>query len=158
KLVHPFDKPFNQETGANVFQWFDFKQERTDIKQLCSQSLKIFENARSSSSSDLWQLQIIISDGVCEDHATVQRLVRKAREEKVMLVFVVVDGITSNESILDMSQVSYVPDPVTGTMSLKVENYLDTFPFEFYVVVRNINELPEMLSLILRQYFSEVAN
>ncbi|GEQ67349.1 hypothetical protein JCM33374_g1013 [Metschnikowia sp. JCM 33374] len=158
KLVHPFDKPFNQETGANVFQWFDFKQERTDIKQLCSKSLKIFENARSSSSSDLWQLQIIISDGVCEDHATVQRLVRKAREEKVMLVFVVVDGITSNESILDMSQVSYVPDPITGAMSLKVENYLDTFPFEFYVVVRNINELPEMLSLILRQYFSEVAN
>lgn len=158
KLVHPFDKPFNQETGANVFQWFDFKQERTDIKQLCSKSLKIFENARSTSSSDLWQLQIIISDGVCEDHATVQRLVRKAREEKVMLVFVVVDGINSNESILDMSQVSYVPDPVTGAMSLKVENYLDTFPFEFYVVVRNINELPEMLSLILRQYFSEVAN
>ncbi|KAJ8143020.1 hypothetical protein OY671_003839 [Metschnikowia pulcherrima] len=158
KLVHPFDKPFNQETGASVFQWFDFQQERTDIKQLCAKSLKIFENARSSSSADLWQLQIIISDGVCEDHATVQRLVRKAREEKVMLVFVVVDGITSSESILDMSQVSYVPDPVTGAMSLKVENYLDTFPFEFYVVVRNINELPEMLSLILRQYFSEVAN
>ena len=158
KLVHPFDKPFSQETGANVFQWFDFKQERTDIKLLCTKSLKIFENARLSTSADLWQLQIIISDGVCEDHNTVQRLVRKAREEKVMLVFVVIDGITSNESIMEMSQVSYSPDPVTGAMTLKVENYLDTFPFEFYVVVRNINELPEMLSLILRQYFSEVAN
>lgn len=158
KLVHPFDKPFNQEAGANVFQWFDFMQERTDIKQLCSKSLKIFENARSTSNSDLWQLQIILSDGVCEDHQTVQRLVRKAREERVMLVFVIIDGISSNESILDMSQVSYVPDPITGSMTLKVENYLDTFPFEFYVVVRNINELPEMLSLILRQYFSEVAS
>lgn len=157
KLVHPFDKPFNQESGANVFQWFDFKQERTDIKQLCTKSLKIFENARATANSDLWQLQIIISDGVCEDHETIQRLVRKAREEKVMLVFVVIDGITSNESIMEMSQVSYVPDPVTGAMTLKVENYLDSFPFEFYVVVRNISELPEMLSLILRQYFSEVA-
>lgn len=158
KLVHPFDKPFNQESGANAFQWFDFKQERTDIKLLCTRSLKIFENARLSTSADLWQLQIIISDGVCEDHQTVQRLVRRAREEKVMLVFVVIDGISSNESILDMSQVSYSPDPITGAMSLKVENYLDTFPFEFYVVVRDINELPEMLSLILRQYFSEVSN
>lgn len=158
KLVHPFDKPFTQETGANVFQWFDFQQERTDIRQLCTKSLKIFENARATSNTDLWQLQIILSDGVCEDHATIQRLVRRAREDKVMLVFVVIDGITSNESIMDMSQVSYVPDPVTGAMSLKVENYLDTFPFEFYVVVRNIAELPEMLSLILRQYFSEVAN
>ena len=158
KLVHPFDRPFNQEVGANVFRWFDFKQEKTDIKQLCSKSLKIFEDARSSSNADLWQMQIIISDGVCEDHQTVMRLVRKAREEKVMLVFVIVDGISSKESILDMSQVSYVPDPTTGAMTLKVNNYLDTFPFEFYVVVKNIRELPEMLSLILRQYFSEVAN
>lgn len=158
KLVHEFDKPFNQGAGAEVFKWFDFKQERTDIKQLCSKSLKIFEDARATSNSDLWQLQIIISDGVCEDHATVQRLVRQARDEKVMLVFVVVDGLSSSGSILDMSQVSYVQDPLTGGMTLKVDNYLDSFPFEFYVVVRNINELPEMLSLILRQYFSEVAN
>lgn len=158
KLLHPFDKPFNQETGARVFQWLDFQQERTDIKLLCSKSLKIFENARASSGADLWQLQIIISDGVCEDHETVERMVRQAREEKVMLVFVVIDGITSNESILDMSQVSYVPDANTGAMTLKVNKYLDTFPFEFYVVVRSIKELPEMLSLILRQYFTEVAS
>ncbi|ODV78832.1 midasin [Suhomyces tanzawaensis NRRL Y-17324] len=159
KVVHPFDKPFNnQETGSRIFQWFDFQQTKTDIKQLCAKSLKIFEDARATSNSDLWQLQIILSDGVCEDHETIQRMVRKAREEKIMLVFVVIDGINSNESILDMSQVSYVPDPNTGAMNLKVDKYLDTFPFEFYVVVRDINELPEMLSLILRQYFSEMAS
>lgn len=158
KVVHPFDKPFNnQETGSKIFQWFDFQQTRTDIKLLCNKALKIFETAKSQSNNDLWQLQIIISDGVCEDHATVQRLVRKAREEKIMLVFVIIDGINSRESILDMSQVSYVSDPNTGAMNLKVDKYLDSFPFEFYVVVRNINELPEMLSLILRQYFSEIA-
>lgn len=158
KVVHPFDKPFNnQETGAQIFQWFDFKQTRTDIKRLCQQSLRIFEDARATLLLDLWQLQIILSDGVCEDHDTVQRLVRRAREQKVMLVFVVIDGINSNESILDMSQVAYELDAVTGTSSLKVTKYLDTFPFEFYVIVRNINELPQMLSLILRQYFSEMA-
>lgn len=120
--------------------------------------MKIFEDAKASTSSDLWQLQIILSDGVCEDHQTVQRLVRKAREQKIMLVFVVIDGINSNESILDMSQVSYETDSNTGASNLKVTKYLDTFPFEFYVIVRNINELPEMLSLILRQYFSEMAS
>ncbi|ODV67088.1 midasin [Hyphopichia burtonii NRRL Y-1933] len=159
KLVHPFDKPFNnQETGTKIFQWFDFQQTKTDIKLLCNKALKIFEDARSSSNTDLWQLQIIISDGVCEDHDTIQSMVRKAREEKIMLVFVVIDGINSNESIMDMSQVRYEQDPNTGAMNLKVDKYLDSFPFEFYVVVRNINELPEMLSLILRQYFSEVAS
>lgn len=157
KVVHPFDKPFNnQESGAKIFQYFDFQQTRTDIKNLCSKSLKIFENAKITSNSDLWQLQIIISDGVCEDHETVQALVRKAREAKIMLVFVIIDGINSNESILDMSQVRYEFD-ANGNSVLKVDKYLDSFPFEFYVVVRDINELPEMLSLILRQYFSEVA-
>lgn len=159
KVVHPFEKQFNnQVSGTEIFQWFDFQQTKTDILKLCKNSLEIFKNAKLSSNSDLWQLQIILSDGVCEDHATIQRLVRKAREERIMMVFVVIDGINSNESILDMSQVNYTPDPITGSMKLKVDKYLDTFPFEYYVVVRNIKELPEMLALILRQYFSEVAN
>ena len=74
-----------------------------------------------------------------------------------MLVFVIIDGINSNESIMDMSQVKYLPDQF-GNLQLSVEKYLDTFPFEFYVVVHDISELPEMISLILRQYFSEMAS
>ncbi|ODV93781.1 hypothetical protein PACTADRAFT_71717 [Pachysolen tannophilus NRRL Y-2460] len=157
EVVHPFDKAFTADTGAKIFQSFDFGQTRTDIKKLVSQSIKLFDDARASGNSDLWQLEIILSDGVCEDHETVQRLVRRARENKIMLVFVIIDGINSSESILDMSQVSYVPD-ASGKMVLKVDKYLDTFPFEFYVVVHNINELPEMLAIILRQYFSELAS
>ncbi|CAH6722528.1 midasin [[Candida] jaroonii] len=158
KVVHGFDKPFNnQETGAKIFQYFDFQQTKTDIKNLVNKSLKIFENAKISSNNDLWQLQIILSDGVCEDHSTIQALVRKARESRIMLVFVVIDGINSNESIMDMSQVKYEFDD-NGNSVLKVDKYLDSFPFEFYVVVNNINELPEMLSIILRQYFTEIAS
>lgn len=157
KVVHPFDKPFTQESGPKIFQWFDFQQTRTDIRKLVNNSLTLFDTARATGNADLWQLQIIISDGVCEDHATIQRLVRQAREEKIMLVFVVVDGIASNESILDMSQVSYVPD-ANGNLVLKMDKYLDTFPFEFYVVVHDIHQLPEMLALILRQYFTELAS
>ena len=56
---------------------------------------------------------------------------------------------------MDMQQVSYVTDNNTGGMVLKVDKYLDSFPFEFYVVVKNIQELPEMLALILRQYFQK---
>lgn len=158
KVVHPFEKPFNlRESGPLVFQWFDFQQTRTDVKQLCSTTLDLFDRARASSSADIWQLQIIISDGVCEDHETLLRLVREARDKKVMLVFVVLDGINQKESILDMSQVTYLPDGHGGT-SLKVSKYLDSFPFEFYVVVKDIHELPQMLSLILRQYFSEISS
>ncbi|KAG0682446.1 hypothetical protein C6P42_002987 [Pichia californica] len=156
-IVHPFEKQFASNSGINVFREFKFDDTRTDIKKLISKSLKVFSEARAFGDSDLWQLEIILSDGVCEDHDTIQRLVRKAREEKVMIVFVVIDGLNSNESILDMSQASYAMDN-NNKMKLQVTRYLDTFPFEFYVVVHHINELPEMLSLILRQYFTELAS
>lgn len=157
KEVHSFDQQFSTETGAKVFQWFDFQDTKTDVKKLVAESLKIFERGRAITNSDQWQLEIIISDGVCEDHETIERLVRRAREKKIMLVFVIIDGITSNESIMDMSQVNYVPDK-NGNPQLKITKYLDSFPFEFYVVVHEISELPEMLSLILRQYFSDLAS
>ncbi|KAL6945303.1 hypothetical protein ACO0QE_002753 [Hanseniaspora vineae] len=159
KEVHNFDEQFSNQSGAKAFQWFDFQDTKTDIKRLCAESIKIFDKALASGNgnADLWQLEIILSDGVCEDHETIQRLVRRARENKIMLVFVIIDGINANESIMDMNQVKYVPDHL-GNMQLKVEKYLDTFPFEFYVVVHDITELPEMLSIILRQYFSELAS
>lgn len=155
--VHAFDEQFSNEAGAKAFQWFGFNETKTDIKRLVAESIKIFERSRTSSGGDQWQLEIIISDGVCEDHETIQRLVRRARESKIMLVFVIIDGINSNESIMDMSQVKYVPDQF-GNVQLKIDKYLDTFPFEFYVVVHDITELPEMLSVILRQYFSDLAS
>lgn len=157
KEVHSFDQQFSNDSGSKVFQWFDFQDTKTDVKKLVAESLKIFERGRSITSSDQWQLEIIISDGVCEDHETIQRLVRRAREKKIMLVFVIIDGITSNESIMDMNQVNYIPDK-NGNPQLNITKYLDSFPFEFYVVVHEISELPEMLSLILRQYFSDLAS
>lgn len=140
-----------------AFREFKFDDTKTDIKKLVSKSLKVFNEARAFGDSDLWQLEIILSDGVCEDHETIQRLVRRAREEKVMIVFVIIDGLNSQESILDMSQATYTTGE-NGKMKLQVNKYLDTFPFEFYVVVHHINELPEMLSLILRQYFTELVS
>lgn len=156
--VHSFDQQFSNDAGAKTFQWFDFQDTKTDVKKLVAESIKIFERGRGlTSNSDQWQLQIIISDGICEDHETLQRLVRRARENKIMLVFVIIDGITSKESIMDMNQVNYVPDQY-GNPQLQINKYLDSFPFEFYVVVHDINELPEMLSIILRQYFSDLAS
>ncbi|QLQ82398.1 hypothetical protein HG537_0H01600 [Torulaspora globosa] len=157
KEVHSFDQQFSNDAGAKTFQWFGFQEKKTDIKKLVAESIKIFERARPMNTGDQWQLQIVISDGLCEDHETVQRLVRRARENRIMLVFVIIDGISNNESIMDMSQVKYVPDQ-HGNLQLKIDKYLDTFPFEFYVVVHDIYELPEMLSTILRQFFQDLAS
>ena len=156
KEVHPLNQQFSNDSGAKVFQWFDFQDTGTNVKNLIAESIKIFETSSVSHNSDQWRLEIVISDGICEDHETIERLVRRAREMKIMVVFVIIDGINSSESILDMNQVNYVPDQ-NGIPKLKIKKYLDSFPFEFYVIVHNINELPEMLSLILRQYFSDLS-
>ena len=156
KEVHPLNQQFSNDSGAKVFQWFDFQDTGTNVKNLIAESIKIFENSSVSHNSDQWRLEIVISDGICEDHETIERLVRRAREMKIMVVFVIIDGINSSESILDMNQVNYVPDQ-NGIPKLEIKKYLDSFPFEFYVIVHNINELPEMLSLILRQYFSDLS-
>ncbi|ANB14892.1 AAA family ATPase midasin [Sugiyamaella lignohabitans] len=156
RLLHGFEKPFSSESGAEVLQWFGFEQQRTDVQKLLSSSLQLFETAKYSARQDLWQLEIIISDGICEDHEALRRLVRRAQEERIMLVFVIVDAINKSGSILEMNQVKYQED-AEGNMKLKMEKYLDTFPFDFYVIVRDIRELPGVLSSVLRQYFAEVA-
>lgn len=161
QLVHPFEKPFSSESGAHALQWFGFDQERTDVKALVQKSITLFEEAGVGSSAahnaaELWRLEIIVSDGVCESHDVLRQLVRKAREERIMMVFVIVDGVNNQDSILDLNEVRYETD-AGGNMALKIDRYLDHFPFEFYVIVKDIRELPNVLSLVLRQFFAEVA-
>lgn len=161
QIIHPFQRPFSADSGAHVLQWFGFQQTRTDVKQLVKKSIDLFEEASmgfggggsNSSGGELWRLQIIISDGMCESHETLRRLVRKAREEHIMMVFVIVDGINNQGSILEMKDVQY--DGETGEM--KIDRYLDHFPFEYYIIVKEIRELPNVLSLVLRQFFAEIA-
>ena len=105
--------------------------------------------------TDLWQLELIISDGICEDHDAIRRLVRQAQEERIMIVFVIVDALLKGESIMDMSQAVFEPD-ATGVTKLKIKRYLDDFPFPYYLVVGNVRELPSVLAQALRQWFAEV--
>lgn len=160
QLVHPFEKPFSSESGAHALQWFGFNQERTDVKALVEKSISLFEeaevNSAASNAGDLWRLEIIISDGICEDHDTLRRLVRRAREERIMMVFVIVDGLNNQRSILDLDEVRFDTDEA-GNSTLKLDKYLDHFPFDFYVIVKDVRELPNVLSLVLRQFFAEVA-
>ncbi|KAK9476971.1 hypothetical protein V1514DRAFT_353785 [Lipomyces japonicus] len=173
KVVHPFQRPFTSESGAQAFQWFGFDQQKTDVRALVDQSITLFDEAKTDAKNDMWQLEIIISDGMCDDHATLKRLARRAREQKIMLVFIIVDGLIKSDSsssagagagtgsqksnsITDINSIKFVKDE-NGMDVLKMTNYLDSFPFEFYVIVRNISELPSVLSLVLRQYFAEVA-
>ncbi|KAJ2862548.1 AAA ATPase midasin [Coemansia aciculifera] len=173
-LLHPFDRPFDADAGARVLSRLTFADDRTDVVQLMDASLRLYDAAAASAgSADLWRLQLVISDGVCQDHPRLLRQVRAAMEQRIMTVFIVLDrsalaataddmaagGVRSvdpeKDSIMNTQHVSFVKGS-DGKMEMRVERYLDTFPFKFYVVLRNIHGLPAVLAETLRQYFSLV--
>ena len=159
RVAHEFDQTFSSEAGANVFQHFGFKQTKTNVKSLMTESIKLFREARAkafTTAVDLWQLELIISDGVCEDHEGIRRLVRQAHDERIMVVFVIVDGI-KGESIMDMTRAEFEDDESEGGSKVKIRRYLEGFPFGYYLIVGHVKELPRVLATALRQWFAEVA-
>ncbi|KAK4054525.1 AAA ATPase midasin [Microbotryomycetes sp. JL201] len=177
-VLHDFDQgPVSEDVGAKLLERFTFSQRTTDVRLLVEQSLthlaRARETARSGKSSlnagDLWQLEIIISDGMCQDHDKLRALLRRAAEQKVMFVFVVIDSLhrradgdaatrgdvaASDSSILAMKSVSYSKG-ADGRLELKMKRYIDDFPFDMFVVLRDVDALPDVLSATLRQFFEK---
>jgi midasin len=154
KLIHPFEKKWSDEAGAEALGCFSFAQERTRVRLLMDQSLEVLRHARMNQRTpDLWQLELILSDGICEDHEYIKNRVHAAAEEQIAMVFVVLDTKSEKDSILNMTNVSYDTDPVTNLPKLKMERYMDTFPFDYYVIVKNVEDLPAILADTLRQFF-----
>jgi midasin len=179
KIAHPFDRPFTDDAGVEVLSQFTFEQRETDVKKLVSDGISLFQEARakaSGSTSELWQLMLVVSDAICDDADAIRRLVRKSQEEKIMIVFVVVDagarepsaaggnggadlgisGTRKGQSIMDLEKVEFKPD-ANGELKVVRHKYMaDIFPFRWWIVVRDVRELPGVLATALRQWFAEV--
>ena len=65
----------------------------------------------------------------------VRRFMREAKEKKYLYVFVCLDK--EAQSIMTMR--SAVKQP---TGQIKLENYMKDFPFDYYCVVKDIEQLP----------------
>lgn len=171
-LLHGFDQgPFTDQAGAKVLKAFKFSQKATNVLSLLETSLAVLESARerksmsSTSAADLWQLQFIISDGMCQDHEKLRTVLRKAEEQRVMIVFIILDSLqtvsaenpggTNQGSILSMDKAEF--KTVDGKMELQLQKYLDSFPFDYYVVLRHVEALPEVLAGTLKQFFERIS-
>lgn len=170
EMLHEFGSTaFSDRHGGQILSQLQFQQTSTDMHALLTQCMDVLRDARqrhaSVSAADLWQLAIVISDGVCQDHARLKALLRRATEERIMIVFVVVDagadgtepapGQAPRSSILSMNQVSYHTD-AAGKLQLDMKRYIDTFPFEYYVIVRDVQSLPHVLTTTLRQWAERI--
>uniref|UniRef100_A0A3P8RPW4 Midasin n=1 Tax=Amphiprion percula TaxID=161767 RepID=A0A3P8RPW4_AMPPE len=160
QLLHPFQQQFNDESGARILRLCQFQQKKTRIAQLqfLETSTKMFLAARQQnpgSMNSTAQLLVIVSDGrglFLEGKERVMAAVRAARSANVFVIFVVLDNPNSRDSILDI-KVPIFKGP--GEMP-EIRSYMDEFPFPFYVILRDVNALPETLSDALRQWFELV--
>ncbi|KAL0931659.1 denitrification regulatory protein nirq [Colletotrichum truncatum] len=163
-MAHDFNEPFaSHDAGAKVLQHFSFNQDRTDIQLLVRNTIDHFRTARMQNpargAEDLWQLALILSDGLTpsNQHDGIRRLLREAMEERIMVVFIVMDdtGKKKGDSVLDLKEAKFVKDE-SGNSRVVIERYLDTFPFQYYLIVHNLEDLPSALAGLLRTWFAEV--
>ncbi|KAK7417901.1 AAA ATPase midasin [Neonectria magnoliae] len=158
--AHALTDPFASDAGAKVLQKFSFAQDRTDIGLLIRQTMETFRTARQQGSggSDLWQLALILSDGLTPSsaHEAIRRQLREAMEERVMIVFIIMDNTEKKkgDSVLELKEAKFVRDG--GESRVVIERYLDTFPFQYYLIVHHLDELPSALAGLLRTWFAEV--
>ncbi|XP_064196020.1 midasin isoform X1 [Anguilla rostrata] len=159
QLLHPFHQQFNDQSGARILRLCQFQQKKTRIAQFLESSANMFVAARhqsyGSSSSETAQLLLVVSDGrglFLEGKERVTAAVQAARRANVFVIFVVLDNPNSRDSILDI-KVPIFKGP--GEMP-EIRSYMEEFPFPFYIILRDVNTLPETLSDALRQWFELV--
>jgi len=152
QLVHPFDKQFSDESGAYAVSQFQFSQAHTSWPAFLEKTIRVLDEAKMqsnhSASQDHLQLVFIISDGIVQqEREHVARLTREAQNKGQLLVLLIVDSPSPNSSVLTKQS------PVYENGKLKLKGYLDDYPFPFYIVLRDINALPEIVADALRQWF-----
>jgi len=151
--VHSMLQPFTDASGAEIVSHFTFQQDHTCIEDGMSSILGMFENARKdlAGDTDYRQLVFFISDGRFDSamREKLQNMIRKAMQKRQFIVLLIVED-PKQESILETKQVSFKK----GSMS--VSQYLDDYPFPFYVVLKDMKNLPQVLADALRQWFEIV--
>uniref|UniRef100_A0A671LK54 Midasin n=1 Tax=Sinocyclocheilus anshuiensis TaxID=1608454 RepID=A0A671LK54_9TELE len=154
QLLHPFRQQFNDQTGAKILRLCQFQQKKTRIAQFLETSTNMFMAAKQQT-PETSQLLLIVSDGrglFLEGKERVAAAVQAARSANIFVIFVVLDNPNSRDSILDI-KVPIFKGP--GELP-EIRSYMEEFPFPFYIILRNVNALPETLSDALRQWFELV--
>ncbi|KAK9282811.1 hypothetical protein L1049_011033 [Liquidambar formosana] len=154
RLLHDFDQPFTGEAGVKMISSLTFKQENTIADEPVVDLLKYLNNMLDAAVANarlptgqnpLQQLVLIIADGRFHEKENLKRCVRDVLNKKRMVAFLLLDS--PQESIMDLMEASFQGG------NIKFTKYLDSFPFPFYIVLKNIEALPRTLADLLRQWF-----
>ncbi|XP_024535665.1 midasin [Selaginella moellendorffii] len=153
RLLHDLDQPFSTEAAVKIISEFSFRQDNTisdepmvDLLQYLTRFLNVVATRYAPAGQrDLQQLVLVIADGRFHEKESLRRCVRDALSRRQLLAFLVLDN--PQESLLDMQSVTF------ANGAPMFSKYLDTFPFPYYVILKDIEALPRTLADLLRQWF-----
>ncbi|GJQ13145.1 hypothetical protein GpartN1_g4936.t1 [Galdieria partita] len=147
--LRSFEDSLSMEVGgAEILQQFHFKQNATDITELLRQAVVFLKEAKSSTQTSTIQLFFIISDGRLQNRNMIRKLVREAWENGQLIVFLLTDCVDSKQqSIVSLKRVETLENG-----ELKISSYLDDFPFPFYILVRQVESLPQVVASALQEW------
>lgn len=158
ELLHKLDEPFTNQSGYKLLQKFKFDQKKTSVGQMVNFATEMLNSAHMQTNILNAKLLIVISDGrgiFSEGETYIKQAIRRATLANVFMIFVIIDNPANNSSILDIRTPVFNRDT---TEILSIKSYMDSFPFPFYIILRDINSLPNVLSDALRQWFEVVSN
>ena len=100
---------------------------------------------------------IVLSDGRFNKD-NVRRYIREAKEKRYLFIFIVLDKVKTLESGKQESGIMSLRSAVKNEQgSIKLVPYLKDFPFDYYCICQDTQQLPNSLGTILVQWFSMIA-
>ncbi|XP_065367345.1 midasin [Calliphora vicina] len=145
-----------QFDGPKLVSSLQFSQDKTKIADLLDfiRTASAEEGSFGSDNGIFENLLLILSDGrniFSEGKSKVKNAIKLARLQRIFLVYIIIDNPENKNSILDIQTMEMLPNN-----SINIKSYLDDFPFPYYVIVRDLNQLPTVLSEAMRQWFELV--
>ena len=95
------------------------------------------------------QLCFIISDGKMNKEI-VRPYMKEARKKDVTYVFIIIDS--QENSILKTTSLKEINDDHGKRIRFERKPYLSNFPFEYFLIVRGVKELGDVLASTLLQF------
>ncbi|XP_017069300.1 midasin [Drosophila eugracilis] len=145
-----------QFDGPRLVNALNFSQDKTKIAGLLDfiRTANAEESGLGGDNGLFENLLLVLSDGrniFSEGAQKVKNAIKLARLQRIFLVYIIIDNPDNKNSILDIQHVA-----VNSDGSVNISSYLDSFPFPYYVIVRDLNQLPLVLSEAMRQWFELV--
>merc|ERR1719268_314814 len=158
EIVHGLDQQWGAQAGRRVEGQFGFEQKETSVVSLLNLATALFTSRRGQAARGLAvsQLLVIVSDGrgiFHEGKEKVNQAVMRARQAGYFCLFLIVENPENKDSVLDIK----LPVFKDGQLA-SIDSYMEHFPFQHYIVLRDVETLPHTLSDSLRQWFELVTS